>query len=169
MENKPKKKGMSTLAKFGIGCGGLFVLFIIIGVASSYNGLQKDLNGTKNNGSNPNSTNSTSPAKEEPKVPAEYKSALSQAGTYSKTMHMSKQGVYDQLVSEFGGKFSKEAAQYAIDNVSADWNANALAQAKTYQDTMHLSPSAIKDQLISQYGAKFTQAEADYAIQHLND
>jgi hypothetical protein len=102
-------------------------------------------------------------------VPAEYKSALSQAGSYAKTMHMSKQGVYDQLVSEYGGKFSAEAAQYAIDNVSADWNANAVAQAKTYQNDMHLSPSAIHDQLTSPYGAKFTQAEADYAIQHLND
>lgn len=102
-------------------------------------------------------------------VPAEYKSALSQAGSYAKIMNMSKQGVYDQLVSEYGGKFSAEAAQYAIDNVKADWGANALAKAKTYQDTMHLSPSAIHDQLTSQYGEKFTQAEADYAIQHLND
>jgi len=102
-------------------------------------------------------------------VPTEYKSALKQAGSYAKTMHMSKQGVYDQLVSEYGGKFSAEAAQYAIDNVVADWNANAVAQAKNYQDVMSLSPSAIYDQLTSQYGAKFTQEEADYAIQHLND
>lgn len=102
-------------------------------------------------------------------VPAEYKSALSQATTYANTMHLSKQGVYDQLVSEYGGKFSAAAAQYGIDNVKADWNANALAQAKTYQDTMHLSPAAVRDQLVSEYGGKFTAAEADYAIQHLND
>ncbi|QQR93771.1 Ltp family lipoprotein [bacterium] len=102
-------------------------------------------------------------------VPAEYKSALSQAETYANTMHLSKQGVYDQLVSEYGGKFPKEAAQYAIDNVKADWNANALSQAKTYRDTMHLSTAAVRDQLISEYGAKFTKVEADYAIQHLND
>lgn len=102
-------------------------------------------------------------------MPAEYKSALSQAETYANTMHLSKQGVYDQLVSEYGGKFPKEAAQYAIDNVKADWNANALSQAKTYRDTMHLSTAAVRDQLISEYGAKFTKVEADYAIQHLND
>lgn len=102
-------------------------------------------------------------------VPAEYKSALNQATSYANTMHMSKQGVYNQLVSEYGGKFSAAAAQYAIDNVKADWNANALAQAKTYQDTMHLSPAAVRDQLVSEYGGKFTAAEADYAIQHLND
>jgi hypothetical protein len=104
-----------------------------------------------------------------PIVPAEYKSALSQATTYANTMYLSKQGVYDQLVSEYGGKFSAASAQYAIDNVKADWNANALAQAKTYQDTMNLSPAAVRDQLVSEYGGKFTATEADYAIQHLND
>lgn len=102
-------------------------------------------------------------------IPTEYKSALNKAMTYAKTMHMSKQGVYDQLVSEYGEKFSADAAQYAIDNMKADWNANALAKAKTYQNTMNMSPSAIHDQLTSAYGEKFTKAEADYAIQHLND
>lgn len=102
-------------------------------------------------------------------VPAEYKSALGKATTYANTMHMSKRGVYDQLVSEYGEKFSATAAQYAIDNVKADWNANALAKAKTYQDTMQMSPASIHDQLTSEYGEKFTQAEADYAIQHLNE
>jgi len=105
----------------------------------------------------------------QPEVPADFKSALKKAGSYSSTMHLSKQGLYDQLVSEYGEKFSTDAAQYAIDNVQADWNANALAKAKTYQDTMSMSPSAIHDQLTSQYGEKFTQEEADYAIQHLND
>jgi len=100
-------------------------------------------------------------------VPAEYKSALSKATSYANTQHMSKQGVYDQLVSEYGEKFSAPAAQYAIDNVKADWNANALAKAKSYQSQQSMSPAAIHDQLTSSYGEKFTQAEADYAIQHL--
>ena len=102
-------------------------------------------------------------------MPAEYKSALNKAASYSNIMHMSKRGVYDQLVSEYGEKFSAAAAQYAIDNVKADWNANALAKAKSYQDTMNMSPAGIHDQLTSAYGEKFTQSEADYAIQHLND
>lgn len=102
-------------------------------------------------------------------VPAEYKSALNKASSYANTMNMSKLGVYDQLVSEYGEQFSADAAQYAIDNVKADWNVNALVKAKTYQDTMSMSPAAIHDQLTSQYGEKFTQAEADYAIQHLNN
>jgi hypothetical protein len=102
-------------------------------------------------------------------IPAEYKSALNKATTYASTMHMSKQGIYNQLISEYGEKFSVVAAQYAIDNMKADWNANALAKAKVYQDSMNMSPASIHDQLTSDYGEKFTQAEADYAIQHLND
>ena len=105
----------------------------------------------------------------EPDVPAEYKSALIKATSYANTMHMSKKGVYDQLVSEYGEKFTAPAAQYAIDNVKADWNVNALAKAKSYQDTMHMSPAAIQTQLTSENGEKFTKAEADYAIAHLND
>lgn len=83
-------------------------------------------------------------------------------------MHMSKQGVYEQLTSEYGEKFSPDAAQYAIDNMKADWNANALAKAKDYQSQMNMSPEAIRTQLTSEYGEKFTPEEADYAIQHLN-
>src|SRR5690606_33110358 len=106
---------------------------------------------------------------QEPKVPKEYESALSKAKTYSDMMHMSKRGIYDQLTSEYGEKFTVEAAQYAIDNLKADYNANALSKAKTYQDTMSMSPAAIRDQLVSEYGEKFTPSEADYAIQNLNN
>jgi TM2 domain-containing membrane protein YozV len=104
-----------------------------------------------------------------PAVPAAYKSALAKATSYSKTMHMSKAGIYDQLTSEYGEQFPPEAAQYAVDNVQADWNANALAKAKSYQDQMSMSPEAIRDQLSSAYGEKFTVDEAEYAIQHLSD
>ena len=47
----------------------------------------------------------------------EQKNALRKAESYAKTMHMSKQGIYDQLTSEYGEGFDKEAAQYAIDNI----------------------------------------------------
>lgn len=100
-------------------------------------------------------------------VPTEYKSALAQAIQYSDMMHMSKQGIYDQLVSEFGGQFSAEAAQYAVDKVPADWNENALKSAKSYSDTMHMSKLGIYDQLTSEYGEKFTPEEAQYAVDNL--
>lgn len=103
----------------------------------------------------------------EEKVSAEHKSALRKAKMYSDTMNMSKAGLYDQLISEYGEKFSDEAAQYAVDNVKADWKKNALKKAKVYQESMAMSPSAIYDQLISEYGEKFTAEEAQYAIDNL--
>ena len=82
-------------------------------------------------------------------------------------MNMSKAGIFDQLTSEYGDQFTDEAAQYAIDNIEADWNANALASAEVYQEGMAMSPAAIRDQLISEYGDQFTEAEADYAVANL--
>ena len=108
----------------------------------------------------------STPAETE-QVPAEYKSALRKAGDYVNLLQMSKAGLYDQLTSEYGEKFSAEAAQYAVDNVQADWNANALAKARHYQDALAMSPSAIYDQLVSEYGEKFTPEEAQYAIDNL--
>ena len=103
------------------------------------------------------------------KPSVEYINALKKAESYSRTMHMSKKAIYDQLTSEYGEQFPAEAAQYAIDNMTADWNANALEKAKSYQNTMHMSKSAIYDQLISEYGEQFTTEEAQYAIDHLDD
>ena len=97
------------------------------------------------------------------------KNALKKAESYSDTMHMSKAGIYKQLTSEYGEGFTAEEAQYAIDNMEADWKANALAKAKSYQSMMSMSKSAIYKQLISEYGEEFTAEEAQYAIDHLED
>ena len=119
-----------------------------------------------------NRENTTAENKSENKVedniPTEYKSALRKAKLYADTMNMSKAGLYDQLTSEYGEKFTVEAAQYAIDNITVDWRENALKKAKLYQETMSMSPDAIYDQLTSEYGEKFTAEEAQYAIDNLN-
>ena len=119
-----------------------------------------------------NSENTTAENKSENKVedniPTEYKSALRKAKIYADTINMSKAGIYDQLTSEYGEKFTVEAAQYAIDNITVDWKENALKKAKSYQETMSMSPAAIYDQLTSEYGEKFTAEEAQYAIDNLN-
>ncbi|GGD95183.1 Ltp family lipoprotein [Jeotgalicoccus aerolatus] len=49
-------------------------------------------------------------------VPREWESALNSAYNYAEIMSMSKAGIYDQLVSEYGEQFTPEEAQYAIDN-----------------------------------------------------
>ncbi len=123
---------------------------------------------TQDDVSNNTETTVDVPAEEsEVDVPTEYKNALKKAESYSKLMYMSKKAIYDQLTSEYGEKFPADAAQYAIDNLEADYFANALEKAKSYQKLMNMSKSAIYDQLISEYGEQFTPEEAQYAIDHL--
>lgn len=133
------------------------------------------LQNSVSNGTSQENTQSPSSKVAEPKseqeiekIPTEYKSALKKAKTYSDMMHMSKASIYDQLTSDYGERFSAEAAQYAMDNLEADWKNNALKKAKTYSDTMHMSKAGIYDQLISEYGEKFTSEEAQYAVDNVN-
>lgn len=107
--------------------------------------------------------------KEDTSVPKEYRNALRSAKTYSDMMHMSKQGIYDQLTSEYGDQFDVEAAQYAIDNLNVDYKENALKCRENYKKTMHMSKARIYDQLTSEYGEKFTAEEAQYAIDNLDE
>lgn len=71
-----------------------------------------------------------------------------------------------QLTSQYD-QFTPEAAQYAVDNVKADWKENALKTAERYQENAAMSPAAIREQLTSQYD-QFTQEEADYAVANLS-
>jgi len=126
----PVNKIVADKFHFSISGGLKFVVVIILlGVI----GATMSTNSTPNPNTNttPNTEQASNVEAEDNSVPREYKSALNKAASYANTMHMSKRGVYDQLVSDYGEKFSAEAAQYAIDNVKADWNANALAKAKT--------------------------------------
>lgn len=50
-------------------------------------------------------------------VPAEHRAALGKATTYATLMNFSKKRLCGQLTSEYGEKFSEEAAQYAINNL----------------------------------------------------
>ena len=121
------------------------------------------------NGESVTTTSQTSlpDEKETDNVPTEYLSALRKAESYSEHLHMSKADIYDQLVSKYGGGFSEEAAQWAIDNIVADWYANALAKAESYNEHLHMSKADLYDQLVSEYGGQFTPEEAQYAIDNI--
>lgn len=144
----------------------LLVVFVIFGVGSQ---MSDNDNSDKGHTAQTDGTNKyTKEHKPENDVPKEYESALKSAKTYSSMMHMSKLGIKEQLTSEYGDKFSEEAANYAVENLNVDYNKNALKKAESYQDDMSMSPEAIREQLTSDYGEKFTAEEADYAMQHLS-
>lgn len=98
-------------------------------------------------------------------VKAEYKNALKKAKNHPHVKKMSKQGMHNWLTSE-PNLFSPEAAQWAVDNVRADWKANALEMAKSDQQE-GMSREDIHLHLISDE-VGFTKEEADYAVSHLS-
>ncbi|GGO63242.1 hypothetical protein GCM10010910_15280 [Microbacterium nanhaiense] len=96
--------------------------------------------------------------------------ALEEAQTYAGLLGMSKAAVFAMLTmeSEYTQLYTEEAAQYAVDNVDADWNANALATAQTYAIDMAMSEKATYGLLTNEVGGMFTTEEADYAMSNLD-
>lgn len=101
-------------------------------------------------------------------IPEEYRPVMENAVYYYDAMHLSKVEIYEQLT---GGhdRFTAEEAQYALNHLEADWNANALTTARNYCDVVHMSEAGIYDQLTREYpqGDQFTEEEAQYAMSHL--
>lgn len=155
----------------------VLAVFVFLGVIGSIFGGDEssDSGSSASSAPSPTSVSSAQPSSfpasidsdEDSNIPTEYRSALNKAESYSSLMHMSKAAIYDQLVSEYGEQFSEEAAQYAMENLVADWNANALAKAEDYSDGLHMSKAGIYDQLVSEYGEQFTPEEAQYAVDNL--
>ena len=79
-------------------------------------------------------------------------------------MHLSKQGIYNELVSKNGEGLKADAAQYAIDHLKANYKANALFTAKEYA-AEGIDEDAIYEKLLNE--DLFTDEESQYAVDHL--
>ena len=101
---------------------------------------------------------------EEETVPFEYEQALKSAQNYVDALHFSRQGLKQQLTSEYGSGFSEEAAEYALEHVDVDYKEEAVEAAESYLDAMSFSRQELKQQLTSEYGSGFTEEEAEYAL-----
>jgi hypothetical protein len=77
----------------------------------------------------------------------------------------SKAGLLKQLTSSYGAGFTAANAQFAINYLKPDWDAQAVLSAKGYLALgQGFSRSGLTQQLTSSYGAGFTQAQAEYAV-----
>jgi len=76
----------------------------------------------------------------------------------------SRQGLIDQLSSEYGEGFEVEDATWAVDQLSVDWRQQAVSSARDYLDYSSFSRQGLIDQLSSSYGDQFTLEEATYAV-----
>jgi hypothetical protein len=77
----------------------------------------------------------------------------------------SEQGLLQQLTSNAGNGFTESQAEYAINYLHPNWDAQAVDAAKGYLgDGEGFSSSSLLQQLTSSYGGGFTEAQGEYAV-----
>jgi len=76
----------------------------------------------------------------------------------------SAQSLLNQLTSSDGSGFSNSDAEFAINYLKPDWDAQAVMAAKGYLALGGFSSSSLTQQLTSSDGDGFTQAQAEYAV-----
>jgi Host cell surface-exposed lipoprotein len=84
-------------------------------------------------------------------------------GYLSEGQGFSEQGLLQQLTSSAGSGFTQPQAEYAINYLHPDWDAQAVDAAKGYMQMGGFSQSSLIQQLTSSAGSGFTQAQAEYA------
>jgi hypothetical protein len=86
-------------------------------------------------------------------------------GYLSEGQGFSEQGLLQQLTADAGDGFTEAQAEYAINYLHPDWDAQAVDAAKGYLgDGEGFSRSSLLQQLTSSYGDGFTEAQAEYAV-----
>ena len=77
----------------------------------------------------------------------------------------SEQGLIQQLTATAGEGFTEGQAEYAINNLHPDWDAQAVVAAQGYLgDGEGFSRFSLVQQLTSSDGDGFTEAQAEYAV-----
>ena len=76
----------------------------------------------------------------------------------------SQESLLQQLTSSAGSGFAQADAQFAINYLKPDWNAQAVDAAKGYMQMGGFSHSSLIEQLTSSAGNGFTEAQAEYAV-----
>jgi host cell surface-exposed lipoprotein len=103
-------------------------------------------------------TTTAPPPPEDP----ELANARESARSYLDMMGFSRQGLIDQLSSEYGDQYPVEVATAAVDSLSVDWNAEAVEAAEGYLELQAFSHAGLVDQLSSEYGDQFTREQAEH-------
>ncbi len=98
------------------------------------------------------------------KITLAMENALSAAEDYLAYQAFSRQGLIDQLSSKYGSGFDEGDANWAVSQLSVNWNEQAVKAAKDYLEFQAFSRQGLIDQLSSAYGSQFTVSEATYAV-----
>lgn len=99
------------------------------------------------------------------------KNAYRSAQSYLRMQGFSKQGLIDQLSSEYADGYTVEQATAAVqaleDAGEVDWNEQAVRSGQSYLNMMGFSRQGLIDQLSSEYADKYTVEQATYAADQL--
>ena len=119
-------------------------------------------------------TEATTKAKEDdPSMTASQKNAYKSAQNYLDFMAFSKEGLIDQLSSEYGDGYDRSDAEFAVNKLEedgdVDWNEQAEKSAQEYLNSMAFSKDQLIEQLESEYGGKFTHEQAVHGVEAVYD
>ena len=118
-------------------------------------------------GQNEGLDNSTTGSASDSGMTMAQQQAVAQAQSYLNFSAFSRQGLIDQLASQYGGQFEQTDAEYAVkyleDNGLVDWNEQAVKSAQAYLNVSSFSKDGLIEQLSSEYGGQFTREQAEYA------
>ncbi len=90
------------------------------------------------------------------------KNAVRTARNYLQMSGFSRQGLIDQLSSEFADSYEVADATAAVDSLDVDWNEQAARTAKNYLSMTGFSCKGLIEQLSSDYADKYTLSQAEY-------
>lgn len=97
-----------------------------------------------------------------PTLTASQQQAVRSAQSYLKLSGFSRQGLIDQLSSQYGDKFPVADATVAVDSLNVNWNEQAVRSAQSYLKLSGFSCQGMIDQLSSNFGDKYTVEQARY-------
>lgn len=91
--------------------------------------------------------------------------AVRSAKSYLSFQAFSRDGLIQQLSSQYGDGYSVSDATAAVNSLSVNWNAQAVKSANQYLEMMGFSCSGLIQQLSSDAGDKYTKSQATYGAQ----
>lgn len=91
--------------------------------------------------------------------------AVRSAKQYISIAGFSRDGLINQLSSEYGDGYEVADATIAVDSLNINWNEQAVKSAEQYLDMTGFSCNGLIEQLSSSAGDKYTISEANYGAQ----
>ncbi len=100
-----------------------------------------------------------------PKLTKQQQNAVRSAEDYLNVMAFSRNGLIEQLSSDYGDGYDKKDATIAVDSLNVDWNEQAVKSAENYLDMSGFSCSGLIEQLSSSHGEGFTKDQAKHGAE----